>query len=240
MEVLKKIEKMLGIKIENVQEIRGKSFPLFDTVNMRGAKIALIKNPLFVVIEGDNVYEKRIEGNFIVVEKEDGFILAEYVGTPDIEALRAAAAEKEEPEQIAGEVEQEAEAQGEEGGEADSNEDEVQRPKEDEGKSGVNPVEEILGKLPKWADGAVIVKKDDDIVVLPIKKSTKREGAYYASVSWKPLDAGGIEELVNCVVTKNGQVAEANVYVGDRYINIFIRGSRSRPQRRGRYSRQRR
>jgi hypothetical protein len=236
MEVLEKIEKILNIKIENIKEVKGRSFPLFDTVNVHGIKLALVKNPLFVVIEDDDVYEKRIEGDFVVVEKEDGFILAEYVGTPNIEVLRVAAAEKEEPEQIAGEVEQEAETQGEGSGEADSNEDEVQKSEEDEGRSGVNPVEEILEKLPKWADGAVIVEKSGNIVVLPIKKSTKREGAYYASASWKPLDTSGVEELVNCVVTKNGQVAEANVYVGDRYINIFIRGSQSRPRRRGRYS----
>ncbi len=242
MEVLEKVERILNVKIEDVEEVQGRYFPLFDTVNIRGIKLALIKNPLFVVIEGDDVYEKRIEGNFVVVEKEDGFILARYVGVPNIEALRATAVEEEKQEQVAeGAEQEEEEAQNEEEDEeADSSEGGEQKPEEDEGRSGVNPVEEILEKLPKWADGAAVIKKGGDVVVLPIKKSTKREGAYYASLAWKHLDVSGVEDLASHIVMKNGKTVKANMYIGDKYVNIFMPGSQSRPGRRGGYSGRRR
>jgi hypothetical protein len=228
MEVLKKIEKVLNVKIENIEKVQGRSFPLFDTVNLHGIKLALIKNPLFVVIGDDDVYEKRIEGNFIVVETDNGYILAKYTGEPNIEALRVET-EKEEPEQVA-EEQEEVEMQGEEDEEVDNSGDrEEQKPEEDEG-GGSSPVEEILEKMPKWADGVVVIKKDGSIAVLPIKRSTKKDG-YYASVSWRPLDIQLDESLINHVITKNGMF-KANIYVGDKYINIFV-GSRSsnRPRR---------
>ncbi len=240
MEVLEKVERILNVKIEDVEEVQGKCFPLFDTVNIRGIKLALIKNPSFVVIDNDDVYEKRIEGNFVVVELDNGFVLAKYIGEPNIEALRATAVEEEKPEQVAEGAEREEEVQNEEDEEADSNEDEEQKPEEDEDRSSVNPVEEILEKLPKWADGAAVIEKGGDVVVLPIKKSTKREGAYYASLAWKPLDVGGVEDLVNHVVMKSGKTIKTNIYVGDKYVNIFMPGSQSRPRRGGHYSGRRR
>ncbi len=229
MEVLKKIEKMLNVKIESVEKLQGKSFPLFDVVDVHGVRLALIKNPSFVIVTRDDVYEKRIDGDFIVVETDEGYILARYSGVPNVEALRVAAdaEEEEESKQVTEETEwEEVETQGEEDEEVSNNEE------QEEGEDrGSNPVEEILEKLPRWADGAVVVKKDSDIVVLPIKKSTKKEDAYYASLSWRPLDVREAEELINRVVTKDGQVIEANIYVGDKYVNIFIRPSRSKKRR---------
>jgi len=239
MEVLKKIEEVLNVKIENIEKVQGKSFPLFDTVNLHGIRLALIKNPLFVVIGDDDVYEKRIEGNFIVVETDDGYILAKYTGEPNIEALRVET-EKEEPEQVA-EEQEEVEAQGEEVEEVDSSEDrEEQRPEEGED-GGSNPVEEILEKMPKWADGVAVIKKDGGVAVLPIKKSTKKENAYYSSVTWKPLNISGVESLINHVITKDGKAIKSNVYIGDKYINIFVdTRSSNRPRGRGGYSGRRR
>ncbi len=232
MEVLKKIEKMLNVKIESIEKLQRKSFPLFDVVDMYGVRLALIKNPSFVIVTRDDIYEKRIDGDFIVIETDEGYILARYSGVPNVEALRVAtvAEEEEESKQVTEEAErEEAETQGEEDEEVSNNENEEQ----EEGEyRGSNPVEEILEKLPRWADGAVVVKKDSDIVVLPIKKSTKKEDAYYASLSWRPLDVREAEELINRVVTKDGQVIEANIYVGDKYVNIFIRNSPSRSKKR--------
>jgi hypothetical protein len=236
MEVLKKIEEALKIKIENVEEIKEKSFPLFDMTNVHGIKLALIKDPVFVVIgddAGDDVYEKKLEGNFVIAEVDGKYIVAKYTGEPNIEALRDKA-EKEEPEQVA-EEQEEAETQGEENEEADGNVDrEEQKPKEDENR-GSNPVEEILEKMPQWADGAVVVEKNGGIAVLPIKKSTKKENAYYSSVTWKPLNlhAGVMKSLVNHVITRDGKAIKSNVYIGDKYINIFV-GSSNRPRYSGR------
>jgi hypothetical protein len=220
MEVLEKIEKALNVKIVAVEEVSGRSFPLFDLLNMRGIKLALIKNPLFVVIEGEDVYEKRIEGNFVVVETDKGYLLARYTGEPNIDALRQDSQGAEEPEvsSPAEEVEKEEEETNKEDGEEN-----------EEQEDGGDPVKEIAAKLPAWADGAVVVKKNENVVALPIKKSAKKEGAYYASVTWKPLDVRGAEDLVNHIITKSGKAVKANVYVGDRYINIFT--SPSRPRR---------
>ena len=238
MEVLKKIEEVLKVKVESVEEVKGKTFPLFDTVSIRGIKLALIKNPLFVVIDDNDVYEKRVEGNFIVVETDNGYILARYTGEPNIEALRDAdfvhwATEEEEVEH----------GNEEEVGEENGKDEEQESGGEggqDEEQDGDDPVKEILKKLPDWADGAVVVKKSGDVIVLPIKKSTKKDG-YYASVSWRPLDVQLNESFINHIVTKNGKTLKANVYVGDKYINIFAgpRSSNS-PRKRGGYSGRRR
>jgi hypothetical protein len=81
----------------------------------------------------------------------------------------------------------------------------------------------------------VVLKKEGNVVAMPIKRSTKKEGAYYASVSWKPLDIrSNIEDLVNHIIMKNGRTAKANIYVGDKYVNIFV--GQNRPRGRGRYS----
>jgi len=222
MEVLEKIEKALNVKVVAVEEVRGRCFPLFDLTNMHGIKLALIKNPLFVVIEGDDVYEKRIEGNFIVVETDKGYLLAKYAGEPNIEALRTGAEEPgETDEEVSHEQEFEETSQIEE--EKEDGEEGYEEQK-DEGEG--DPVKEIVAKLPAWADGAVVVKKDNDVVALPIKRSTKKEGAYYASVAWKSLDVRGIEDLLNHIITKSGKAIRANVYIGDKYINIFEGSSR--------------
>ena len=219
MEVLKKIEEVLKVKVESVEEVKGKTFPLFDTVSIRGIKLALIKNPLFVVIDDNDVYEKRVEGNFIVVETDNGYILARYTGEPNIEALRNPDS-PEEPDKEAEPEEKEAEAQGEE-----DEENGEEGGEDDEEESG-DSIKEILEKMPRWADGAVVIKKDGGVAVLPIKRSTKKDG-YYASVSWRPLDVRLDENLINHIITKNGKTLKANVYVGDKYINIFV----GRPRR---------
>lgn len=230
MEVLEKVEKILNVKIEDVEEIGGRCFPLFDTINIRGIKLALIKNPSFVVVD-DDVYEKRVEGSFIVVETDKGYILAKYVGEPNIEALRNVV-----PEEV-----KEAEPEEKEADEEDEDEEGGGGGQDGGQESGGDPVKEILENLPKWADGAVVVKMGGDVVVLPIKRSTKKEDAYYASVSWRPLEVGGVESLVNHVITKDGKAVKSNVYIGDKYINAFM-GSRSsnRPRRGNRYSGRRR
>jgi len=235
MEVLKKIEEILNVKIEKMEEMKGKSFPLFDMMTKQGVKLALIKDPAFVVIEGEDVYEKKLEGNFIIAEVNGKYIVAKYVGEPNIEALRNTdSPEEPEEDKEAEPEEKEAEAQGE--GDEENGEEGGE---DDEEESG-DPIKEILEKMPKWADGVAVVKKDGGVAVLPIKKSTKKDG-YYASVSWRPLDVQLDESLINHIITKNGKMFKANVYVGDKYINIFV-GSRSsnRPRGRGGYSGRRR
>jgi len=239
MEVLKKIEEVLNVKIEKMEEMKGKSFPLFDMItNVQGVKLALIKDPAFVVIEGEDVYEKKLEGNFVIAEVNGKYIVAKYVGEPNIEALRNTDS-PEEPEEDK-EVEPEerwAEAQGEEDGVID----EEGGKDGEEQESGGDPIKEILEKMPKWADGAAVIKKDGNVVVLPIKKSTKKENAYYSSVTWKPLNISGVESLINHVITKDGKAIKSNVYIGDKYINIFVdTRSSNRPRGMGGYSGRRR
>jgi bifunctional DNA-binding transcriptional regulator/antitoxin component of YhaV-PrlF toxin-antitoxin module len=227
MDVKELIEKTLGVKVESVEEVRGKSFPLFDMMaEIEGVKLALIKDPIFITINDEDVYEKKMEGNFVIVEKDGRYIVAKYSGEPNIEALRSQAAEKPEETEEENQMEEEI-------GEEDRKDYEEQRDESDG-----DPVKEIVAKLPTWADGAVIVKKNNEVIVLPIKRSTKKDG-YYASVSWRPLDIQLDESLINHIITKNGKTFKANVYVGDKYINIFV-GSRSSNRPRRYYSGRRR
>jgi hypothetical protein len=222
---LEKIEKMLNIKIISVEEMKGKVFPVFDMTDVHGVKLALIKDPLFVVVS-DDVYEKRIEGDFVVIETDGKYLLAKYSGEPNIEALRGAdSAEKpEKAKEETGQMEKEVGEKDREGYEEQGDENDL--------------VKEIVEKVPTWADGIVVVKKEGGVVALPVKKSTKKEGAYYASVSWKSLDIrSNIESLLNHVVMKNGKIVKADVYVGDKYINVFVS---NRPRGRGHYSRRQR
>jgi len=239
MEVLKKIEEVLNVKIEKMEEIKGKSFPLFDMItNVQGVKLALIKDPAFVVIEGEDVYEKKLEGNFVIAEVNGKYIVAKYVGEPNVEALRNTdSPEEPEEDKEAEPEEKEAEAQGKE-----DEENGKEGGEDDEEQESGDPIKEILEKMPKWADGVVVIKKDGGIAVLPIKKSTKKENAYYSSVTWKPLNiSGGVESLINHVITKDGKAIRSNVYIGDKYITVFV-GTRSsnRPRERGYYSGRRR
>jgi hypothetical protein len=226
MDVKEVVEKVLNVKVESVEEIKERSFPLFDMVNMQGIKLALIKDPMFLIV-GDDVYEKKMEGSFIIAEANGKYYIVRYSGEPNIEALRSANSQSKEEEP------QEAEETVEE-------EDVVERGYEEEEEQGGedDPAKDIVKKIPSWADGAIVLRKDNEIAVLPVKKSTKKEGAYYASTTWKPLDVQPSEDMVNHVITKNGKTIRANVYHGDRYINIFIRSS-NRP-RGGYYSGRRR
>jgi len=210
---IERVEKLLNIKVVGFEAIKGRRvFPLFDLAEVKGIrkgiKLALIANPSFLIIDEEDVREKKVEGEFVVVQRDDDeYLLIKYAGTPNIEALREA--ENEEAEQ-----KEEVEKQGAE---------------EDKGGGGDDPVKEILRKLPKWSDGAVVIKKDSDVAVLPIKKSTKKDG-YYASISWRPLDIQLDESLINHIITKNGKMLKANVYVGDKYIFVGSRSS-NRPRR---------
>jgi len=238
MEVLKKIEEILNVKIEKMEEMKGKSFPLFDMItNVQGVKLALIKDPAFVVIEGEDVYEKKLEGNFVIAEVNGKYIVAKYVGEPNIEALRNTdSPEEPEEDKEAEPEEKEVETQSEE-----NEENGKEGGEDDEEQESGDPIKEILEKMPKWADGAAVIKKDDGVAVLPIKKSTKKENAYYSSVTWKPLNISGVESLINHVITKDGKAIKGNVYVGDKYINIFVdTRSSNRPRGRGYYSGRRR
>jgi hypothetical protein len=215
---IEKIEKILNVKIIATETIRGKVFPLFelfDLPEIKGLKLTLIKDPLFVVIDEEDIYEKRIKGAFIVVQKDNEHLLMKYEGEPNIETLRMGV---ENPK--AEEVEQKEET--DEDGKLETEEDGK------EGGENQDGIEEILRKLPKWSDGAVVIEKDGNIIVLPIKKS-KRGDSYYASVSWKPLNISrSVEDLISHVVMKNGKVVEADLRIDDKYVNIFIRNSRSR------------
>jgi len=195
---IKKVEKLLNVSIEGVEEVKGRVFPLFDTAEVQGMKLALIKDPVFVTIDNE-IHEKKIAGNFIVIETDGGFLLAKYTGEPNIEVMRYGRGPEDE--------EAERREEGGEGGE--------------EKRGG--GVEEILAKLPKWADGAAVIEKDGSVAVLPVKRS-KKEG-YYASVSWKPLSVEPDRRLAGRVIMRNKEVIEADVYIGNRYISI-------RPRRR--------
>ncbi len=208
---LEKVEKLLNIKIIDIEEVKGRVFPLFDLAKVHGLRLTLIKDPTFVVVGKEDIYEKKLEGNYIVVDTNDGYIVAKYDGEPNVEALR--------------EAEKEADAGGEDGEgskEHESGRDDV--------------IKEILEKMPKWADGAVVIRKDGNVVVLPIKKSKKGD-SYYAAVSWKPIEVfGGIDNLVGHIITKNGKAVKADLRINDKYVNIFIHNTK---RSRRNYSRQR-
>jgi hypothetical protein len=207
---IERIEKLLGVKVVNIETMKGRVFPLFDLTEVKGIRkgirLALIANPSFLIIDEEDVREKKVEGEFVVVQKEDDeYLLIKYTGTPNIEALHEAEAEQKE------EVEKQ-EAEEDKGGDGDD-----------------DPVKEILRKLPKWSDGAVVIEKDG-IVVLPVKRSTKKDG-FYASTTWKPLEVRGAEELIGHLITRNGKVIRVSIYTGNKYINIYT----NRPRRGGKY-----
>jgi len=222
---LERIEKALNVKIIGIEEVRERVFPLFDLVEVGGLRVALISNPVFVVVDKEDIYEKKIEGNYIVAETANGYLLMKYAGEPDIEALRTgrhakgAGKEEEELDRKDGKDGKEQMSGGDEGNAA------VHEPPR------ADPVREILEKLPKWSHGAVVIKKDGGIAVLPVKRSTKKDG-FYASVTWKPLNISGIESLINHVITKDGKIIKSDVHIGDKYINIFVgTHSSNRPRR---------
>jgi hypothetical protein len=96
MDVKELIEKTLNVKVVNLEEVKEKSFPLFDMVKVQGVKLALIKDPTFVVIEGEDVYERKVEGNFVIAEVNGKYVIASYTGEPNIEVLRDADSQNEE------------------------------------------------------------------------------------------------------------------------------------------------
>ena len=194
---IEKIERLLNIKLTDVEEVRGRVFPLFDFIEVQKLRLALIKDPMFVVVDED-VYEKKLEGNYVVFDAGNGYVVAKYNGEPNIEALREKA------------------DVGEEDGEGGKKHE-----------SG-DAIKEILEKMPKWADGAVAVHRDGGVVVLPIKKSKKGD-SYYAAVTWKPVEvSGGADNLAGHVITKNGILKEADIRINDKYVNVFIRGTKRR------------
>ncbi len=223
---LEKVEKMLNVKVTSVEEIKGKVFPLFDLTEVQGVKLALIKDPMFVVIDSEEIHEKKIEGSYIVVDDGDGrYLILKYVGEPNIDVLRPFL-------QPAGRYTENADAKPT--SEASEHEDEVEVGREEDGKeqeSGEDAADEVVRKilenLPKWADGAVAIREGDNVTVYPVKKSTKKDGAYYAATSWRPLDVRGTADLANCVIMRNGKTIRANVYVNDKYINVFTKRSTS-------------
>jgi hypothetical protein len=211
---IERVEKLLNIKVVGFEAIKGKVFPLFDLTEVKGIRLALIANPSFLIIDEEDVHEKKVEGEFVVVQKEDDeYLLIKYTGTPNIEALREA--ENEEAEQ----KEEKQKAEEDKGGDGDDN----------------DPVKEILRKLPKWSDGAVVIEKDG-IVVLPVKRSAKKDG-FYASATWKPLEVRDVaEELIGHLITRDGKITKASIYTGNKYLNIYT----NRPRRGGRYYSRRR
>jgi hypothetical protein len=215
---MEKVEKLLNVKIVKTETVKGKAFPLFDLANIQGVRLALIKNPLFVIIDED-VYEKRVEGDYVVVQNGNEYLLMKYEGEPNIDILRSV-------ENTKTEVQKEDEA-----GKQETEEEAGKEDDEKQGRDEEDPVKEILEKLPKWADGAVVMEKDG-LVVLPVKRSAKGEG-YYASTTWRPLDVQGVEELLNHVITKNGKVTKVNIYIRDKYINIYINSRRGGKHARG-------
>ncbi|MFZ8808414.1 MAG: hypothetical protein ACO2PN_09955 [Pyrobaculum sp.] len=224
---IEKVEKLLHVKIVSTETIKGKVFPLFDLIEIEGLKLALIENPTFVVIDKD-VYEKRAGGAYVVVQKDDEtYLLMKYTGDPNVERLRAGAENPNE----------EAEQEEDEDRRQETEEEVVKEGGEEQGRNENNPVKEILSKLPKWADGAVIIEREGGIVAFPIKKSKRKDGSYYAATSWRPLDISGrIDNLVDHAITRNGKVNKVNVHANDKYINIFIRNVTSN---RKNYSRRR-
>jgi hypothetical protein len=233
MELREQIERLLNVKItEVVEEIRGKTFPLFDLTETQGLKIALIKDPVFIEIDGEDVRENKIEGNYIIVEKDDGYIVMKYEGEPNVEALRSKASEAEEAEHEEVEAGESEEEVANEDGEEQKKEEEEAGDGEERSK---DVVKEILNRMPKWADGVVITEKDG-IIVLPVKKSVKKEGTFYASLAWKQLDIrGDLEGLLNRMIIRNGKVVAVKVYITDKYVNVYT----FRPRSGGKYSRRR-
>ncbi len=217
-----KVEKLLQIKILDVETIKGKVFPLFDLVDAGGLKLALIENPTFIVIDNKDVFEKRVEGEYVVVQKDDEtYLLMKYAGEPNIDMLRIGADNLDTKTE-------EAELREDEDAKQKTKEEVNDENVEEQGRD--NAVEKILKQLPKWADGAVVVEKDGSVVVLPVKRSTKKEG-YYASTTWRPLDVHGVEELLNYLITKDGKTTKASIYVSDKYINVYTNRKYSKQRR---------
>jgi len=205
---IEKIEKVLNVKIIGVEEVRGRVFPLFDLVEVGGLRLVLISNPMFVVADKEDVHEMKIEGNYIVAETANGYMIMKYSGEPNIEALQHAGKAGKEGKELD-------RKDGEDGKQASGGDGENTAAHEH-----ADSVREILEKLPKWSHGAVVLLIDGNVVVLPVKRS-KKDG-FYASTTWKPLEArGDFKELINHLITRDGKVIRVSVYTGNQYINIY-------------------
>jgi hypothetical protein len=221
MDIKEQVEKLLSVKVVEIKEVKGKVFPMFDLSNTKGLRIALIKDPVFIEINGEDIRENKMEGGYVVVEKDDGYVVMKYEGEPNVEILRL---NTEKPE--AEEAEDEEANEGEEQEEAiskdagDGEEQEKEDGGEEQSRDG-DVVKEILNRMPKWADGVVILATErDGIIVLPVKKSVKKEG-FYASLAWKQLDVRGVERLLNRMITRNGKILMIKAYFTDKYINVY-------------------
>ncbi len=225
---IEKVEKIFNVKVVDVEEVKGRVFPLFDLVEINQMKLALIKDPIFVVVNGEDVYEMKIDGGRIIVETNNGYLILKYAGEPNIDVLRLhhlQQADKHVENADAGSMP-----------EASEYEEEVEDGREEDDKEqvsggNVDAVKEILEKLPKWADGAVVIREGSNVAVYPVKKSTKKDGAYYAATSWRPLDVRGTADLANCVITRSGKVIRTDVYINDKYINVFTKSRKTSPRR---------
>jgi len=234
-EVREFAEKLLGVpcKLEALlyRSIAGGFTPEFDIheVNdvhlfscvVRG--VALVENPTFIEshYDEDVTVRHRFDGKFLILRCLVGdyslYAVLRIEGEPRLDMLNELIKEGEEKKRR----EQE---------ERRKFLEEWLKKQEEEKKKWSDPkavINEILSKLPSWADGAyvkeLVLRGGDTIIfVVPVKKS--RYSGYYTSESWREIRTGIPEKylkpLVGNIITREGKVVKAKEKKSGKYASL--------------------
>jgi len=188
-------------------------------------EIGIVENPEFEEHHYDDfeTYHHKESGKFIVIQVDvpryDIYYLFTFSNEPDLTLFNSLLAEFQKQEE-------ERKRKAEE--EMKRREEERKRKEEEERKKWENEnniVQEIISKMPSWADGVIIKAKttfngeDYDVLVYiyPIKKSSWNSD-YYTSFEWKPVFVNipdqFLEKYVQKAILKNGQVV--NIKLGEQ------------------------
>ena len=183
--------------------------------------IGIIENPEFEEHHYDDfeTYHYTEQGKFIIVKVDAPhryiYYLFSYQGEPDLTLFN----------QLLAAFQEELKRREEE---YKKREEERKRREEEERKKWENEnniIQEIISKMPSWADGVLIKTKtsfngeDYDVLIniYPIKKSSWNDD-YYTSFEWKPVFVSipdqYLEKYVQKAILKNGQIV--NIKLGEQ------------------------
>jgi len=184
-------------------------------------EIGIVQDPVFEESHWDDFekYHHSHQGKFIIVKVDAPrkyiYYLFSYQGEPDLTLFN----------QLLAAFQEELKRREEE---YKKREEERKRREEEERKKWENEnniIQEIISKMPSWADGVLIKTKtsfngeDYDVLIniYPIKKSSWNDD-YYTSFEWKPVFVSIPDQYLGKynekAILKNGQVV--NIKLGEQ------------------------
>jgi len=187
--------------------------------------IGIVENPEFEEHHYDDfeTYHHKESGKFIIVKVDAPhkyiYYLFSFSNEPDLTLFNQLLQEFQKAEEERRKKEEEEYKRREE--ERKKREEEERKKWENES----NIIQEIISKMPSWADGVLIKTKtsfngeDYDVIIqiYPIKKSSWNSD-YYTSFEWKPVFTNipdqYLEKYVQKAILKNGQIV--NIKLGEQ------------------------